>query len=369
MTLAGAGALHRFPLGGAFVDNDEDLIHLTFSSIRTDTTFAAAGIPYLLERSIEVSGTGALTLSAGVELRFAADAVLDVGWNSLNPTLRIEGTESAPVVLRGADEAPAFWGGLWLEAGVTSSSRITYVTLAHAGSKTNTPLYLGASVLLDHVTLSESGNPARLEAPLAAGSTALQIHGGTRRPLRAQINAVTSLPADSTFSGNGEDYIGLYGTSYNAVGMLRRFDAPYLVEAHVATTNGSSLTIEAGTEIVFAADADLELGWNYGNAELIAVGTPEAPIVLRGLVESPGSWRGLLFNGTVRSTSRLDYVEVRHAGTATGAAVITGAAIPITHSRFSESAGYGILYQRNITLDYGVSNTFESVARGPLGTY
>lgn len=71
----------------------------------------------------------------------------------------------------------------------------------------------------------------------------------------------------------------------------------------------STLTIEAGVVMKFAKDARL---WVDGG-EIIAVGQPNARIVMQGFSPIQGYWEGITF-GTQAGNTRLEYVDIMDAG-------------------------------------------------------
>jgi len=56
---------------------------------------------------------------------------------------------------------------------------------------------------------------------------------------------------------------------------------------------GDSLTIDPGSQLIFTPGNTLSIG-----GELKALGTPDAPILMTGQTQTPGSWRGIeIFGG------------------------------------------------------------------------
>lgn len=90
---------------------------------------------------------------------------------------------------------------------------------------------------------------------------------------------------------------------------------PYLIYGNLNIAEGKNLTIEAGCKLYFHAKSGITL--NGGN--LVAEGTKEAPILLRGdrldhifaqvpYDSLPGQWLGITLNG---GTHKLDQVEMK----------------------------------------------------------
>ena len=81
----------------------------------------------------------------------------------------------------------------------------------------------------------------------------------------------------------------------------------YFLEGQIYVT--STLTIEPGVVMKFAKDATL---WVDGG-EIVAVGQPNARIVMQGFSPIQGYWEGITF-GTQAGNTRLEYVDLMDAG-------------------------------------------------------
>jgi hypothetical protein len=169
------------------------------------------------------------------------------------------------------------------------------------------------------------------------------------------------LPSDCKLTGNHADYVAVDGTAYTVSGTLHHLDVPYRVTDDIDFMDGSSLTIEAGTELVMMADVQLDFGWNSGSMTVVAKGTADKPIVFRGDADSAGYWKGILVETGVRTDSAFDYVKIMNAGRSTGAAIVFSAHIPLTHSTIDKSAGHAVNVLNTITADYAATNTFNNI--------
>jgi hypothetical protein len=373
LVLTGPGAASRFPLGGNVTGNGEDLVRVRFTDIADDTTFKALDVPYLQENAIDTSEGALLTFEAGVEYRFATDTDLEIGWNSSDAEIQVEGTESEPVIFRGEDAEAGAWGGLVIGTNVRTDSKLEYLQIRHGGGNETRPLSLGAAIVVDHVLLDDNALEAYIDrAGTAATSTDLTISGSGAHPLSVHPNALTLLPTGGSFTGNGSDWIEVEGGDYTrASGTVADLGVPYRLLDSVRTTDGSAISIEAGTEFEMTADSQFEVGWNGGAASIEAEGAPDEPIVFRGVEDSAGYWLGVLIGSDVSSDSVLDYVEIGNAGQGTGAVgnLLLRSPIAVTNSRFFSSAGYGIVKEAADTSDYAAGNTFDDVASGDIGTF
>ncbi|MDZ7808404.1 MAG: hypothetical protein U5K71_15030 [Gracilimonas sp.] len=71
-----------------------------------------------------------------------------------------------------------------------------------------------------------------------------------------------------------------------------------------------TVTIEAGTEFEFAADAGLDI--NSGS-EIIAQGTATDRIIFTGVSKVPGAWKGI-YIGSSSVNNILEYVDISYGG-------------------------------------------------------
>src|SRR5699024_5306973 len=72
-------------------------------------------------------------------------------------------------------------------------------------------------------------------------------------------------------------------------------------------------------DLVIEPGATLYFGPGYGmsieeGGSLVAEGTADAPILLTGLEQRPGFWKGLQFNGSYSSANHVDHVIVEYGG-------------------------------------------------------
>jgi len=153
-------------------------------------------------------------------------------------------------------------------------------------------------------------------------------------------------------------------------------DEKYLVTTTVAVEDGVTLTIEAGTEIMFENDVALRI--STGGA-IDANGTSANPIRMTATDgnEQPGWWRGVAINSTSTNNS-LDYVEVRYAGSssmndiglAANVAIADEKALTLTNSTLADGDGYGFYIagggsKAKADLTFS-GNTFSGNADGPM---
>lgn len=347
--LTNQSAASAFPLGGTFEDNQDNYVSVDFSTIDGTGTvrFHDVGIPYVQARNINVAGSAVVEYAPGVVYKFSSDAYIDYGWNNNDPTVRIQGTEDAPVIFEGVEPEAGYWHGITFGSNVRSSSSVSGWVVRHAGGDDNFALEISSPIKLTDVTLDANEKGAWFSAKgVHKDSANLNISGTEGVPLTLEPDALVTIPQDGDFTGNDDDVIAVDGTSYRTKGTVANLGVPYRLLRRLDLADSAEMTIAAGNIFEMAADTNIEFGWNSSATKIVAVGTDEEPIVFKGVDESPGSWEGLFVNGNVTSDSKLEYLTVAHAGNSSSAAesyaLELNAAVPVSNVTFEDIAGYGV---------------------------
>jgi hypothetical protein len=76
---------------------------------------------------------------------------------------------------------------------------------------------------------------------------------------------------------------------------------------------GGTLTIEPGTTIIMCATCTLDIGWNNSATALVAQGTADKPITIKGATAGKGFWGKVLVGSSVASTG-MSHVIIDGAG-------------------------------------------------------
>ncbi len=134
-------------------------------------------------------------------------------------------------------------------------------------------------------------------------------------------------------------------------------DYLYIVTSNILVEQGVRLTIEPGTVIRFASNRYLRV-----DGELVAIGTPENPIVFTSNLETPApaSYQGIKFTdsavsakfdsaGNYVSGSTIQYAEIAFAGETEmggdgGGIYVEGSAPYIAHNAVHDNASGGIVF-------------------------
>lgn len=370
LVLTGEGALTRFPRGGFFSGNADNVARIRFNTFTQASVVHAIGVPYVQEGSVTTTG-GSLTFEAGVDYRFQPDRTLEIGWNANSAGVYVNGTAAAPVVFRGTTDTSAAWAGLIIGSNVSTDSNLTYLEIRQGGGGTQDALEINSAIKLDHVTLRNNTLGVHVsQKGLAPSSTALTVTETKNYPVVVVGDGIYTLPAGGAYTGNMTDQIRFEGGSLGTSGTIPDLGVPYLVgqTTRVVPASGSggiTLTIAPGTEFVMSSGVSFEVGWNGSDVGFTANGTVAAPIRFTGASATAGFWGQLIIGTAVRPNSSLSYVEIGHGGLGNSALLELGVAIPVSNSRFFDSPGYGIEKLAGNAMDYAaMGNTFERLTLG-----
>ncbi len=294
--------------------------------------------------------TNELTVSKGVTLTIepCAQVRLKQGiYFYVQGKLVARGTATKRIRFMRDVESERF-AAIWVTG--PGSADLAYADLEGGGAKLNQSF--GATLVaegewppsaplrVEHVTVKHSagyGIYLRKWGGFAAGSTGLTVQSSgeedTEHPfaIRMTLNTVGTLP-EGSYTGNAKDEIQLIGESpHNNVEVdetIRNRGVPYQVGGNgmfgIIAVKGASptLTIEPGVILKFFSSGSnigyLEVGGTGSGVggQLVAVGTPAAPIRLvgTGLGSGPGSWEGVNFFGTIAPGNRIEEVVIDGAG-------------------------------------------------------
>jgi hypothetical protein len=355
-------ALDHLPQGGEITANGDNSVHLRFDEIAADVTVPAIDVPYVQEQDLAVTNDAVFTLEAGVDYRVADDASLSIGAEGEGATALFLGTAENSVSIQGLSEVSGSWDGIVVGEGASIESLLSHVDIQHAGADANLALDVSSQITLDHVSVTNSDTGIGIGAEgLSDESAALSVSGALGVPLELAANALVSLP-EVEFSDNGEAAILVEAGAISSSGVIANLGLPYAVQGDIDTTEGSSVTIEAGVEFVMAEGSQIEIGADGSEATIVADGSADAMISFHGESAGAGVWQGIVIGSAVSAESSFDYVEIRDAGGGSLAAALTlESAIEVTNSSFVDSEGSGILTLTADATDYASANTLTDV--------
>ena len=316
------------------------------ASITADTTWTAAGSPYILTGNIAIGGPAGvtLTINPGVTVKFATGSQLLVDYYDKG-ALVANGTSSDPIVFTSNVSATAgAWPGLRFGtiAGAPASS-VSYATVEYAGSNFSGfggITIHGGSPSFDHVTARvnqyagikiESGAPSITAGTIRDnGGYGIYLTGGgatlTDDTFTSNTSVAVSAPANTQLSGmtglaatgNGTNGVEFRDGTIAANRTWKTCALPYIVTGNVYVQDASApvLTIEAGNTVRFNNSGQITA--NYQNkGGIVAAGTSTAPILLTSNAASPaaGNWLGLYFGSYAGGpASSLSYTTIEYGG-------------------------------------------------------
>lgn len=262
-----------------------------------------------------------LVIAQGAQILMAQGASIIVASGS---TLEIAGNADAnePVRILPNDREvqPGFWGQIRFQTGSVDSF-IRYAFIQGGGSGGQAMIEAEAPVRLLRADLQKSGGPpVALQANIAGPSLDEAGQSVANRCGLLNLNP----------GSNGRDGIVIKaGDEADIVESQNWHDfcVPYLIEEDlwIGAPGGPTLTFTDGVEVRLGRNAELRAGIDEENpGQLEATGSPDRPVSLRGIEETPGSWRGLTFtafNDPSGGSNSLYFTEISHGGSAERAMV------------------------------------------------
>ena len=334
----------------------------TGGSVTADLTLTRACSPYTITDSIFVDGNAALTIEAGVTLRFAADAALYVGDTDSGRLVAV-GTAQNPTTFTSAALAPTpgDWSSIVFLDSAMAGNQIAYAKLDYCGADRNACIVGDGvhpnRVTLDHLTIDHvgPGSDGILEYDedsnfVIANSTFSRIPTAPLQQYAISVMALSfaGIGAGNTF--NGGSMIEIQGgtiastTSWVDPGTTIAVTDDLVVDG----ANSPVLTLGPGMTFKFGPDRSFDIGW-AATGKLVVAGTAAKQVTLTSLlaVPNPGAWAGV--NVWDDSSAQLSYADIAYGGGAgQGGGDLTlengnsTSRLVVDHSSFTYSLGYAI---------------------------
>ncbi|HWB75768.1 MAG TPA: hypothetical protein VG755_12460 [Nannocystaceae bacterium] len=364
--------------------------------------------PHIVMYTVDVREDAILEIEPCAVVQLTEDTGINVAFpgTPTTGTLLAEGTAEQPIRFEGLHGNR--WGQILVHTPGTATLR--HVTISGGGGFDTSGASLIAigdgtfptqrNLLVDHVTVEDSlgyGVNVTRHAAFADSSTELVITGSGDElhpfPMMVDEHAIDSLP-QGDYTGNVVDEILVEphdrleeDTTMKNLGVPYRIGSSPVDRFAVGKGDGdvaTTLTIEPGTTLRFHPETAFEIDHYSGDrparGNLVAVGTPDAPIVFTSAadVPAPGDWVGLWFGGIVNPETRLQHTQIEYTGFDCGCILLTcneleqfeGAVILsmppssmfITDSVIRHGAGHGIVQGYDgENLDFAASNSFEDL--------
>lgn len=363
-----------------------DIVSLSIGGVLPTNMTANTVLPDLFPGDIpdyyatsSVTVRDGLTLEPGVVLECGSDVLLWV--NGSSAYLKAEGTSDNRIVIRGVEKNKGHWRGI----SITSSNvnnNLDYVDIMHAGSSDNgarraairLQSNVGARLGIQNTHISETDG----HALFVDGSNGILTSYANNNfsdnefaPVRLSAELVFALDKQSVYTNNMIQAIevaapGNTSSVFESSGTIKALSLPY----HFLSSAifDAAVTFEPGTVCLFNADLRLIVGTT---GAIIADGTAASPIVISGLSQTPGSWRGIEISSP-SGQNMINHAIISYGGSASGRGAniymfgSQSARLTITNSTISHSQTYGIRASAGSTFLTESDNTFISNASGDI---
>lgn len=338
-------------------------------------------VDYLVECWDEV--TVNLTIQAGTVIAFAENAGLDINDNTLSSqgTLRVNGTATNPVVLKGNVSNAGSWRGVYIYSSSTQN-KLNYCNIQDGGGEPFSSNGESANLVISgraNISNCSFTNSADYGVEIRDGANYTFENNSMQNnniPFTAWGADATEIGEGNDFTNNTNDYVligagDMFNTGDPSSKTLLALNVPYRVEQRtiqsptLTVNQGKSLTIEAGAVLEFESGTGL-----YANeGALVCNGTVANRIVLRGANSGAGAWGSVYYSITTANSNSVTYTDIIGAGegSAEGGIELWGdPAVTIDHCNFSNINGCGIYsYTQNPSnFTEGTNNTYSNVSGG-----
>lgn len=361
--------------GSTYVGNEKDFVGVFESTLDEEVSVPALDVPFFFEEGKVMDIIDDLTLEAGVEIVMGNEAGIGVIDNG---SLKVTGTNTAPVTIRGEEATQGYWRGIHMETN-SINNQISYLTVSDAGSDYVYCCNTTASIFLkdgrasfENTTLSNgAGYGFATKADFEfTNFSENQVTTHAEEPLYlslAQASAIDGL--SSNFAGNDRDVILLYRASLDGEGItLKKTNVPYGIETNVVIDIKQPLTLNPGVIMEFRENAGLGV---YDSGTLNAEGTASEKIIFRGASDEVGYWRGI-HTETNSSNNVLDHVDISNAGSnyvyccnQKAGLFVKAGQMTVSNSYIHDNGGCGIAVGSSGTLTES-GNTFANNTEGHI---
>lgn len=344
------------------------LVGSDYNTVTEDATWPAMGVPYESSTSITIESTIDIEPGATVQFQEGTKRLYVDGGGQLVA----DASGGDPIMIRGAEQTPGHWAGLFLR---TAGNVLRNVTVRDGGGG-----YREATV---GVGMDSAGSVEVQDSTIANSSTVgirvtgdgtLGEFGGNHfadnegAPVNVHSDNVTVLTGDSTFEDNTQSQVlvGIDADSSETVeadGTWPAMAVPY--EFKTTSEIESSIAVAPGTTLQFWDNRRLFVN---ESGRLVADGSESDRITFRGAEQTPGYWAGLYIRSTAENL--LNNVVVSdggggYRGANIGVGIDGPGAVILLNSEITDSAAWGVIVTSDGTLS-AENNSFENNASGDI---
>lgn len=344
-------------------------------AIEGDITFC--GTVNVLDE-IYNSGTARITIRPGTRFILGVDKSVEFGWAGNEATVIAQGTAANPIIFEGSAPNAGHWEEITINNTVTSDSVFEHVIVRHAGSDRAAIVNNNErSLLFKDVTVELSASAGIASKSFKSGSANLNVKDSAGPvAILDHALAVTNFPLGGTYENVDDMRVAV---EFDAITDSITFPNPGMPYHNLNGLYNSAdveVAFDAGVEMQFAVDTQVEFGWAGNEMTLNINGTEESPVVFKGSTEEPGHWHGVRVNGAVTTDSTISNLEIWHGGAGDRYPARIQAAITVDGLTFAES-GLPALYldtqglrdgsaNINVNTDTGIAAEIHSSAAHTL---
>jgi subtilase family serine protease len=359
-------------------NNNVEGIWIDGGTVTGNQAWTYVGLPYHFTHDLALATESTLDLGPGTIFRMAPGAIFTV-----NGTLRVNGTETAPVLItarkddsaggdsehNGTEGAAAPAAGDWEQihfattsgASVINHLEVRYAGMSGPGNRDyRDAILIQADVALRNVQVRSSAQWAvRIRGPYSPTLENIDVQQSGAVPFYFTLDAKPFL-AGLSASNNVTEGIWIDGGTLVANQVWDYVGIPYHFTTDVTVSAEATLTLGQGTIFRMARGAALTVA-----GTLRVAGTAAAPVTLTSFRDDsaggdsdhdgtegnraplPGDWEQINFAPTA-AASVIDHLEVRFAGmTAPGNrdyrdALLLQSAVTLRNVRVRDAAQHGV---------------------------
>jgi hypothetical protein len=275
---------------------------------------------------LSVENNATLTIEPGVTIRFTqSSSGINIRNNS---TLKAEGTDAKHIRLIGPTTNKGSWRGVQIES--TTPNVLKYVDILHAGSEDRA---YGAALYFDNgkadinnclidasfsngITMQSSNSEL-----LSFGNNVISNCGKAPVYTQSGVGAYSLrlMENNNSFTNNANAYIhisdDLGNNSTKGDMTLPHLNGyPWYFESGFPVGSGAvqarEFTIEPGAVLLMGSATSITVN---GNSHLIAKGTAQRRITIKGFSDQKGYWQGILVESQTPGTI-FDYCDISNGG-------------------------------------------------------
>jgi len=334
-------------------------------------TWKNQGIPFVFDGGLRAGTKNSqgmqLTIEPGMVIRFTESSYIDFSYSDDEyATVIAKGTADNHIVFtsNSPSQAAGDWKSLNFYKGAVNCE-FEYCDFKYGGAyEYHGMVYIEDKVSFKNCSFTNSKSYGiRLdETGEFSAFTNNSFSNHQTAPVYIYPNAVTTMGTSNSFE-SGSMIVVYASANLDKSGNHTWLNqgVPYRMsgQMRVGSTNGTTLTINAGTVLAFESGSGIEVAyWDENTGKLICNGEIDNIVTFTSVSPSPqkGDWKGIYFNKNV-ADSKLNYCLIDYAGSNeyNGAVSLDDSGnntITISNSTISHSASYGITVDNNSSVDY-----------------